>query len=142
MPPKNSKTRKERKESKVEQDVEEDADVDKLAADIGTLIRKFIKKHDKNSKRRKKRNTDPDRPKQPKSSFFMYKESVEKEIKKQNPKMGVTQVAAKAGQQWREELSEDQKNKWKKKHEKERAVYEAALETYHKKRGKKSESKN
>lgn len=106
------------------------AEKDKMYQEIKASIEKVFKRVEKKAKRRKKRDVDPLRPKNPMSSFFMYKESVKEELKSKYPKMSVIELAAKAGQMWTDELSEVEKGKWKKKYQQERAKVAVALHKY------------
>lgn len=62
---------------------------------------------EKPRKRRQKKEKDENRPKRPTSAYMLWLNDAREKIKEENPGIGVTDIAKKGGEMWRELKSDD-----------------------------------
>jgi hypothetical protein len=80
-------------------------------------------------KRAKRAKKDPNKPKGAMSAYMCFAAHVRDEIVKQNPGIGVTQVAKIIGAKWRE-LDEDAKEPFKQQSERDKERFRQEMESY------------
>ena len=114
----------------------EDAVVDPLQADkekfvkaVTTAAEQFMSRVDKKTKKRKRKVVDPNRPKQPQSSFFLFREAKFDEVKKENPESKITELAKILGTRWKA-LADKDKEVYQKIYEKNKIKWKADMVKY------------
>ena len=105
------------------------AEKERLLKDVATAIEKYTARVEKKSKKRKRTVVDPDRPKQPQSSFFLFRASKIEEIKAEHPGTKITELAKLLGTMWAA-LPEKKKAVFKEQYEANKVVYQEKLTAY------------
>uniref|UniRef100_A0A336LU77 FACT complex subunit SSRP1 n=1 Tax=Culicoides sonorensis TaxID=179676 RepID=A0A336LU77_CULSO len=88
--------------------------------------------------KKSKKNKDSDAPKRPTTAFMLWLNETREQIKKDNPGIGVTEVAKKAGELWKDIKD---KSKWEAKAAKAKDEYNEAMKEYKAKGGGSSSTK-
>ncbi|XVE97075.1 hypothetical protein REPUB_Repub02eG0279500 [Reevesia pubescens] len=85
------------------------------------------------AKKEKRAKKDPNKPKRPSSTFFVFLEEFRTTFKKENPNVkAVSAVGKAAGEKWKS-MSEEEKGPYEAKAEKRKADYEKQMKIYNKK---------
>ena len=105
------------------------AEKERLLKDVATAIEKYTARVEKKSKKRKRKVVDPDRPKQPQSSFFLFRASKIEELKAEHPGTKITELAKLLGTMWAA-LPEKEKAVFKEEYEANKVVYQEKLAAY------------
>jgi len=85
------------------------------------------------SKKKKKKAKDPNAPKRPITAYFFFAADKRPEIKKDDPSLGITQIAARIGEQWRG-LDDDDKHPYELKAAQDKDRYFKEITAYNKKK--------
>ncbi|CAI2369101.1 unnamed protein product [Moneuplotes crassus] len=92
-------------------------------------------KQDKSAKNKKQKKSkadkDPNAPKKPLTAFMLYTNKRRSEVMKANPGMKITEISTIIGKEWKE-LTEEEKNIWKEKHNDAKLIYELNAFNYKK----------
>ena len=93
---------------------------------------KFEKKtkNKKNKNKKEKKVIDPKKPKKPQTIFFKFSKEMRDKVKEENPNFKSDEVAKELGRMWKNEVSEDEKNEYKRVFKNEMEVYKKLIESY------------
>jgi len=83
----------------------------------------------KGAKRGRTTKKDPNAPKRPMSSYFIYANAQRARIQQQNPGIKITEVTKKASEEWKV-LTADQKKEWDDKAKLDKARYDNQMKSY------------
>lgn len=76
-----------------------------------------------------KAQKDPNAPKRPLSTFFLFSQDERPKIKKDNPSLSVADIAKMIGERWRG-IGEDKKRHYEERARQEKERYEREIATY------------
>ncbi|CAF1575773.1 unnamed protein product [Rotaria magnacalcarata] len=82
----------------------------------------------------RKSEKDPNAPKRPLSTFFLFSQDERPKIKKDNPSLSVADVAKLIGERWRS-ITEDKKRHYEERARAEKERYDKAVAEYKKQGG-------
>ncbi|CAC5424320.1 SSRP1 [Mytilus coruscus] len=80
-------------------------------------------------KKKQKKDVDPNRPKRPRTSYFMWLSTNRNDIKEKNPDASLTDISKKGGELWRS-MDASERGEWEQKFLKAKEEYNVALEEY------------
>ncbi|KAJ3682996.1 hypothetical protein LUZ60_013223 [Juncus effusus] len=85
----------------------------------------------KEKEKRQKKNVDPNKPKKPASSFFLFSKETRKQLQEERPGMNNSTLNALISVKWKE-LSDEEKQKWNEKAALSMDKYKKEMEEYNK----------
>ncbi|XP_023746111.1 high mobility group B protein 6 [Lactuca sativa] len=98
-----------------------------------TIIKKTKEEETKKKEEKKnKKNVDPNKPKRPPSSFFLFSKEARKDLSKEKAGMSNSQLTALISVKWKE-LGEEDKQKWNGEAAEAMEAYKKDMEEYNKK---------
>ncbi|CAI2367848.1 unnamed protein product [Moneuplotes crassus] len=84
--------------------------------------------------KKSKAEKDPNAPKKPLTAFMLYTNKRREEVMKENPGLKITEISSIIGREWKE-LTEEEKDIWKEKHNDAKLIYELNVFNYKKGKG-------
>uniref|UniRef100_A0A5B7CGP3 Putative high mobility group B protein 6 n=1 Tax=Davidia involucrata TaxID=16924 RepID=A0A5B7CGP3_DAVIN len=95
------------------------------------IIKKTKENHQKKKKEKEEKSADPNKPKKPASSFFLFSKEARKNLLEGRPGINNSTLNALISVKWKE-LSEEDKQMWKEKASEAMETYKKELEEYNK----------
>ena len=102
----------------------------KVLEDYKENPQNFEKKTKNKKNKKEKKVVDPNKPKKPQTIFFKFSKEMRDKVKQENPDFKSDEIAKELGRMWKNELSEDDKDEYKREFKKEMEAYKKLMESY------------